>query len=433
MPRANLTAASVEKLKPPRFGQVEYYDRRMPGFGLRLSHRGSKSWFLMTRIEGRLVRLTLGKYPAISLGEAREHARTAGRVVSEGKDPRLIRAEAKRKYHEERQNTFDACAADFLQKYAQRRLRPSTQREYRRILTGGDTRHWRDKPIAQLTKRDVLDVLEAIDRRGSPGAAKRALVYLRKFFNWCAERDILTVVPTDRIRPLHPEVKRDRVLSEEELSYVLRAVAADESIFGPLIRVLLLTGQRRAEVAGMRWSEVRNLDASDALWEIPGERTKNKQSHLVPISPPVRKTIRGMPKVGDLVFTTTGETPVSGFGRAKERVDSRICAMRETDGLANMSAWTLHDLRRTMVTVMNEHLGVAPHVVEAVVNHMSGLAKAGVAGVYNRALYLEDRRLALQGWAKYVDRLTTRASTSAGPLPSVLSNVQRRHIRRSRV
>ena len=126
----------------------------------------------------------------------------------------------------------------------------------------------------------------------------------------------------------------------------------------------VITGQRRAEVAGMRWSEVRNLDASDALWEIPGERTKNKQSHLVPISPPVRKTIRGMPKVGDLVFTTTGETPVSGFGRAKEHVDSRICAIRETDGLANMSAWTLPDLRRTMVTVMNEHLGVAPHMVK---------------------------------------------------------------------
>ena len=336
-------------------------------------------------------------------------------MVSEGKDPRHIKAEAKRKRHEEGQNTFEGCTADFLEKYAQRRLRPSTQREYRRILTGQDTRHWHDKPIAQLTKRDVLDVLEAIDRRGSPGAAKRALVYLRRFFNWCAERDILSAVPTDRIRPLHPEVKRDRVLSEEELRHVLGAIDAEASLFGPLIRVLLLTGQRRSEVAGMRWSELRSLNGADMVWEIPGERTKNRQSHLVPLVPAVCKIIRGMPRIGDLVFTTTGKTPVSGFGRAKERLDARIATMRGAEGIAPIRAWTLHDLRRTMVTVMNEQLGVAPHVVEAVVNHMSGLAKAGVAGVYNRALYMEDRRAALGDWSKYADRL--RASRRRSRLP----------------
>lgn len=410
MPRSNLTAASVEKLKPPLIGQIEYYDRRFPGFGLRLSHHGSKSWFLMTRLDGRLLRVTLGRYPAISLADAREQARGAVRVASEGKDPRLIKAEAKRKRHEERQNTFGACAVDFLEKHAQRRLRLSTQREYRRILTGADTCHWRDKPIVQLTKRDVLDVLEAIDRRGSPGAAKRTLVYLRKFFNWCAERDILTVVPTDRIPAPHPEVKRDRVLSEEELRYILSAIDAEKSIFGPLIRILLLTGQRRAEVAGMRWSELRNLDGTDALWEIPSERTKNKQRHLVPLSPAVRKIIRSMPRVCDLVFTTTGETPVSGFGRAKERLDAHINAERLADGMTPVPQWTLHDLRRTMVTVMNERLGVAPHIVEAVVNHMSGLAKAGVAGVYNRALYLQDRRLALLVWARHLARLASRGA-----------------------
>jgi integrase len=416
MPRASLTAVSVERLKPPRLGQIEYYDRRLPGFGVRVSHGGSKSWFLMTRLDGRLLRVTLGKYPAMSLADAREQARDAARVASEGKDPREIKAQAKRKRQVERQNTFSACAADFLEKHIQRRLRPSTEREYRRILTGSDTWHWQDKPIAQLTKRDVLDVLEAIDRRGSPGAAKRALVYLRSFFNWCAERDILTVVPTDRIRSLHPEVKRDRVLSDEELRYVLAAIELEDSVFGPLIRVLLLTGQRRAEVAGLRWSELRNLNRADALWEIPAERTKNKQSHLVPLSPAVRKIIYSLPRISDLVFTTTGETPVSGFGRAKERLDVHINAMREADGLTHILPWTLHDLRRTMVTTMNEQLGVAPHVVEAVVNHMSGLAKAGVAGVYNRALYMEDRRAALWDWSKYADRLRALKKRSRSPV-----------------
>jgi integrase len=405
MPRATLTAASVERLKPPVSGQIEYYDRRLPSFGLRVSYHGTRSWFVMTRLDGKLIRVTLGKHPALSLAAAREEARRALDLAAVGTDPRLVRAQAKQERQEERRNTFSVCAEEFLQKHAGRRLRPSTQREYRRILTGFDTRPWRDRPIAKIAKRDILDVVEAIDGRGSPGAAKRALVYLRKFFNWCAERDIITAIPTDRIRPPHPEVKRDRILSEDELRDLLRALDADRGIFAPLLRVLLLTGQRRAEVAGMRWSELRDLEDDQTLWEIPGSRTKNKQSHLVPLVPAVRDILIALPRTGDLVFTTTGETAVSGFGKVKARIDAWMTQERAERGLDAIPPWTLHDLRRTMVTVMNEELSVAPHVVEAVVNHMSGLAKAGVAGVHNRALYLNDRRCALEMWSDYVQGL----------------------------
>src|SRR5262249_35550814 len=159
------------------------------------------------------------------------------------------------------------------------------------------------------------------------------------------------------------------VLSIEELRYVVRAVNEDVTIFGRVILLLLLTGQRRAEVAGLRWAELRNTDEEEQVWEIPGERTKNKQTHLVPLSPAVRQIICGMPRVGALVFTTTQETPVSGFGKAKARIDKRIGELRRADGLGPMAPWTLHDLRRTMVTAMNEALNVPPHVVEAVVNH----------------------------------------------------------------
>jgi integrase len=406
MPTTNLTAASVQRLRPPSAGQVEYYDRRLPSFGLRLSYHGTKSWFVMTRLEGKLIRVTLGRHPALSLADAREEARRTTTLAAAGKDPRLIRLAAKHKRQEERRNTFASCADEFLERHVERRLRPSTKREYRRILKGSDTRAWRDRPITQIGKREVLDVIEAMDGRGSPGASKRALVYLRKFFNWCAERDIITTVPTDRIRPPHPEVKRDRVLSDGELRYLLCALAAERSVFGTLLRILILTGQRRAEVAGMLWSELRDIDNEGALWEIPGHRTKNKHTHLVPLSPAVGNLILSLPRVGKLVFTTTGKTPVSGFGKAKVRLDARIDEMRRLDGLEPMQSWTLHDLRRTMVTAMNERLGVAPHVVEAVVNHMSGLAKAGVAGVYNRALYLKERTLALQSWADYVAGLS---------------------------
>src|SRR5262249_10252024 len=161
----------------------------------------------------------------------------------------------------------------------------------------------------------------------------------------------------------------------DEIHYLLLALHGEQSIFAPLFRILLLTGQRRAEVAGMHWSELRDLDSENALWELPGTRTKNKQTHLVPLSSQVLELIRSLPRVGALVFTTTGETPVSGFGKAKARLDARIEKIRHGDRLGAMPPWRLHDLRRTMVTVMNEKLGVAPYVVEAVVNHMSGLAK----------------------------------------------------------
>ena len=405
MPTTSLTAASVERLKTPAVGQIEYYDRRLPSFGLRLSYHGTRSWFVMTRLDGKLIRVTLGRHPALSLGEAREEARRVVNLAAAGKDPRQIRSETKEKRREERRNSFAVCADEFLDKYGERHLRTSTLREYRRILKGSDIRAWRDRPVSSITKRDVLDVIENIDSRGSPGASKRALAYLRKFFNWCAERDILTMPPTERIRSLHPEVKRDRVLSEQELYYLLQALNAEQSIFGPLVRVLLLTGQRRGEVAGMLWSELRDLSTENAVWEIPGHRTKNKHSHLVPLQPKVRSLLLSLPRISDLVFTTNGDTPVSGFGKAKARLDDRTNAMRASDELEPLPDWTLHDLRRTMVTVMNEKLGVAPHIVEAVVNHMSGLAKAGVAGVYNRALYFEDRRRALSLWQNWLINL----------------------------
>jgi integrase len=158
----------------------------------------------------------------------------------------------------------------------------------------------------------------------------------------------------------------------------------------------------------MQWSELRGLESDTVVWEIPGHRTKNKHGHLVPLPPTVCNLLRMIPHVSDFVFTTTGDTPVSGFGKAKARLDTRIGEMRVNDGLAPISPWTLHDLRRTMVTVMNEKLGVAPHVVEAVVNHMSGSAKAGVAGVYNRALYFQDRKRALLNWASYLTDLSDR-------------------------
>ena len=148
----------------------------------------------------------------------------------------------------------------------------------------------------------------------------------------------------------------------------------------------------------MKWDELRDLDGEAPVWEIPSSRTKNHRAHLVPLTSAVVAILKSMPHVGPYVFTTTGDTPVSGFSKAKARVDQHIASQ----GGAPLAPWVLHDLRRTMITVMNEHLGIQPHVVEAVVNHVNGVAKAGVAGVYNRALYLSERRTALEKWSENV-------------------------------
>lgn len=404
MARIRLTAAAVERLRPPKTGQAEYFDELLPSFGMRISHSGTKAWIVMTRVHGKLVRVTLGRYPALKLAPARKRAQEVISLAAEGVDPRRVEEERQLKRQRDNQNTFGSLAEEFMAKHVEPNLRPSTAREYRRILFGKDTAKWRNRPIGSITKPDVLDLLDGIDERGAKAASGLAMAYLRKFFNWCVEREIIHASPFDRVQRTRNLPSRDRVLTSDEMQLVWNAFEAEGRPFGTLFRLLLLTGQRRNEVAGMRWDELRELDTDQALWEIPSSRTKNRRVHLVPLTTQTIALIKALPVSGPYVFSTNGETPVSGFSKAKARVDHRISANAQQSKTLEISDWTLHDLRRTMVTVMNEELRVAPHVVEAVVNHLSGSAKAGVAGVYNRALYLDERLEALQRWNDWVEK-----------------------------
>lgn len=402
MPKLRLTAAAVDRFQPPTQGQVDYYDTHLRAFGVRVSYSGTKAWFVMTRIDGKLTRLTLGRHPAISLTAARDKAREAVEQARAGGDPRRMEAEARRRKVKERQTTFEGCAAAFMERHVERKLRPNTAREYRRILQGPDTASWRDWPISQISKDDILDLLHRMEGRGSPAAANRGLAYLSKFFNWCVEQDHLNANPTARVRALTLSRSRERVLTPEELYCVRKALEGLPGVFGPLLKVVLLTGQRRGEVAGMRWSELRGLGTAEAIWDIPPSRTKNGQPHLVPLAPAVQEILLELPQTGSLVFTTRSTTAISGFSKAKRELDRRVDQLRSDRGVAALPPWTLHDLRRTMVTMMNERLGIAPHILEAAVNHTSGPAKRGIAGVYNRALYLDERRKAMEAWARLV-------------------------------
>ncbi|MES9963573.1 MAG: tyrosine-type recombinase/integrase [Candidatus Sedimenticola sp. 20ELBAFRAG] len=403
MPSLKLTAAAADKLQTDKT-QEDYWDTLLPQFGLRITKKGTKTWIIFPRVliqgEWRKKRFKLDRYPALELKEAREMARTALATAAEGGDPQTVIQQPKRVQKvEQSAQSFSTVRDDFLEKYRTRKKtkpKPRTLEEMRRTLESNRLKDWRDRPLAEINKRDVLDVLDELISEGKEARANTYLVHIRMMMNWAVDREIIPHAPTERIKPPGAEVSRERVLEDEELKAIWKATLTTQgkecNIFGPLVRLLLLTGQRRSEAAGMRWTEL-DLDAKQ--WEIPGARTKNKLPHVIPLSDLVIEIIKEQEKSQEktekspLVFTCTGK-PFSGWSRSKERLDSR----------AKTTPWRLHDLRRTLVTHMNE-MGVLPHIVEAIVNHVSG-TRGGVAGVYNRALYIEERKKALDEWAGHI-------------------------------
>lgn len=407
--RKVITAAMVDRLKPaPKGSRTEHWDAVVPGFGLRVTDAGGKSFFLRTRTNGEQLRMSW-PYPAFSLEAARAAAKAVLEEVEQGIDPKAKRAAEQAEKAETDARTFKAVADRFMRQHVYPRLAASTQKEYQWALFGQDTAAWANKPVTAITRANVRSVLDAMVEENRCASANKMLAYLSKFFNWCAEKDLIQIPPTDRIKKPAPKVVGERTLNETEVVEVWRAFDAEGGIFGDLFKLLLLTGQRRCEVAGMRLEELVESGGKWTAWEIPSDRTKNSRPHVVPLSPLAAKIIAGRPEIGEagLLFSATGTTPASGFSRAKRRIDKHINEARKKAEQKPMPDWDLHDLRRTMVTMMNENLGIAPHIVEACVNHVSGLAKAGVAGVYNKALYLDDRRRALEAWAEYLKGIVT--------------------------
>jgi len=418
MAKAKLTAKTIEALKaPPDKAQADVFDTVMGGFGVRVSKGGTKTYFVFVRIHGKLTRLSVGRAKigsgsGLTLADARAKAGEWAEVATTGGDPRQIRVAEGEAEQETNRNTFGAVAEQFLDRYVAHQCRPATAKEYRRALMGADVAVWRDRPLADITRRDVHDLLDALVDRGADTMANRTLAYLKRFFGWAAERGLIEVVPTDRVKPPARNVRRDRWLDDAEIADVWAGCEALEYPFGELFRVMLLTGQREGEVAGMRWSEFRDIQGPAPEWHLPSTRTKNGLPHVVPLAPVVVDILGEVPRIGGspFVWTTTGRTSVTGFSRGKARLDTAISERREMGGRGAMPAFVLHDLRRTMSTHMHDKLGILPHVVEATINHISG-AKAGVAGTYNWAAYMPDRRVALERWAAHVMMLVETAST----------------------
>lgn len=414
MPKRALTAAAVDRIKPPASGQVDHFDAGYPGLALRVSYGGRRSWAFFYRTNGKQRRMTLGSYPALGLAAAREAWRDARAAVEAGRDPAGEKAEAKRK----EPDTVERVARQFIEKW--HRPRNRTADEVARMFELHVYPQIGSREIGSITKRDILDLLDRAIDRGVTVRANRLLANVKVFFGWAVDREIIAASPATGIKAPMPKTDRTRILSDDEVRAFLRACEAMGDPFGPLFRLLLLTGQRRDEVAAAPWAE---MDLARALWSLPEARTKNKQPHIVPLSPQALSILDALPSKGrsPLLFPakftrassgTDAVRPVSGFSVAKRQLDRLMLAE-----LGSLPEWRLHDLRRTCVSGM-ARLGVSAEVREKAVNHVSG-ALGGLQGVYQHYDFATERREALAAWANHLDRLMTKLPTNVVELRAV--------------
>lgn len=338
--------------------------------------------------------LLIGHYD-MGLPAARKKAAEARAQQAAGADPALAKAEAKRIKSE----TFGAVMDKFIERHAKPHMKSWS--EVVRGLNYDARPKWKDTPITEIKRKHVGDLIDEIVDRGSSRQAAITYAHLRNLFRWAVGRGLLEVNPMEGLPKPRSGGARDRVLSDDELRLLWRASDVLGPQFEPIMKLLTYTGQRKSEIACGVWFEI---DIDERVWKLPATRTKNGQPHRVPLSAPVLDIIKGLPRVEkrELIFTNTGTTPFQGFGKIKHRLDDRIA---ELNGGEAIPEWRLHDLRRTAATGMAS-LNIAPHVIEMVLNHISGF-RAGVGGVYNRHGYESEMRSALDAWAQRLNEIVS--------------------------
>ncbi len=390
MPTLNLTDRSLKALAPK--SRAEFWDETTPGFGVRVSEQGEKSFFVMYWLRGRRRRLTLGRYPALSLAQARRQAKAALGEVALGRDPAGERPEGK-------ELRVDELVASYIAQYA--RVRKRSWAEDERILKHDFLPRWKAKKAAEISRADVRQVLESIVKRGAPVAANRARAVASRMFSWAQAHDLVPTNPCiGLVRPAE-ETPKERVLSEAEIAVLWWALEAEEwPVIRDSLRLLLLTGQRRNEVRLIATEQIR-----DDVWLIPGTLTKNKRAHAVPLSRQALTLLDPWRDAGEgplLVSPRAAGLPLSD--------DAVTQAARRISKQLGFS-FTPHDLRRTAATSMPS-LGVMRFIVGRVLNHTD----PSITDIYDLYTYLPEKREALQRWADHVERLVVAAGTSSGRL-----------------
>jgi integrase len=383
-----ITARTIAGLKlPGGKNDAIYFDDDMPGFGIRLRVSGAqvrRSWVAQYRSSGRTRRVLLGSAELLNVEQARAAAKKVLARVTLGHDPQAEKIARRQKDT----HSLKGIVADYLA-FKQRTVRPRTYGEIVRYLTGHFFKPLHNIPIDQITRKDVAARLTKITLENGSITASRARIALSGFYAWAMGQGLAEanpVIGTTRPQEAKP---RERVLDDDELARVWKACSDDA--FGKVIRLLILTGARRAEVGGMQWSE---LDFERGTWVIPAERVKNGRQHTLPLTPLAISIIESVPRrVGrDHLFGTRSDGGLSHW-HAKAELDQRL----------TIKPWRVHDLRRTLATRLCD-LGIAPHVVEQILNHQSG-HRAGIVGVYNRSSYEREVKAALALWSDHVRAL----------------------------
>lgn len=392
-----LTKQNINQLAIPD-GKTEHieFDEALPGFGVRLRKGGKTKWIVQYRIGKKQRRITLGSITAIDPEQARAQAKTVIAKVQLGGDPQIEKRAVRAKAGE----TLLVVIKTYLSSYGAVNLKPNTLNEVSRSLMA----HWRplhEVQVHTVTRGMIASQLTQIAIQNGPIASNRSRAYLSAMLNWAVTQGLIETNPALGTGKIVKEIARDRVLSDDELALVLKHAGSGD--YGAIIRLLILTGQRREEVAAMKWGEI---DFSRAIWSIPGSRTKNKLPHDVPLNADAIAILQSVIRRGQRQWVFgSGDGPFSGWSKSKAALDARINNDLRT-GLSQtkeIQPWRVHDLRRTVTTRMGD-LGVLPHIVEATLNHISG-HKAGVAGVYNRSVYAKEKLAALELWGTHVRSL----------------------------
>ncbi|MFM6830674.1 MAG: tyrosine-type recombinase/integrase [Novosphingobium sp.] len=412
MANQSITIRTIEAAKPCSDRDVYTWDNGLKGFGLRVTPKGVKSYVLQYRTNGGPARrTTIGIHGSPwTTQTARKEAERLLMLVKQGIDPVEKARDAKRR---EKVLNFSSYCDQFVELYLQSNW-PDTWPEQQRILENVLKPRWGKKSLIALKRADMVKLMD--DYADRPGSRKVVHSLLRKLFNWAVDREDIEVSPLAGMKAPKACPSRRRVLGQEELICLWHATAQAGWPWGPFVRLLLLTMQRRQEVAEMDWSEI-DLDAK--IWTLPAVRAKNDEAHIIPLTDMALSELKALqPQERGFVFSTTGTTPVSGYSRAKRILDERMVKVlqrrrKERGGdlqPIQIEEWRLHDLRRTGATNL-QALGIPIEVTEAVLNHISG-TRAGIAGIYNRYKYEPEKRVALEAWGNRLREILDLKTTS---------------------
>lgn len=398
MPTIKFTARTIESLRPSDQVQVDYWDESLAGFGLRVTRSGIKTWLVRYRLNGRRRRFKIGTYPITGLAEARDAAKHALHGIAQGYDPAANRTQ------DRMADSFSDLAHEYLERHAKPNKR--SWREDERILNKDVLPKWKGLKAKDVTRKDVLKLLDDTVSRGAPVHANRVLALIRKIFNFGIQRDIVVMNPCQAVSRPTKEYSRERVLSQEEIKKVWQGLDSEEVLTSAIFKLYILTGQRGSEIRSMSWDD---LDLQTNWWTIPGEKTKNSLAHRVPLSEQALDVIRSI----SFTKETSHWVFPSPIDKSKH-VDNIQKAIQRIRKKANVS-FVGHDFRRTAASHMAAQ-GIQRLVVSKIINHV----EQGVTKVYERYSYDQEKRAALDSWGSFIQKILAddRLSSSIGVLRS---------------